>query len=296
MPAPTTILFRPTSTSTITTTGYSSTTHAFLPKLNSPKTVSSLQFPSSKFVSQYKRGWSPNTMSGSTPTCALGDNSIGDEAAAAAAFEHESLINEFRPNSTAEGLEATLNRLVGNWVFLFFFLSKWLVAALFGAVLICRHDAEALWAAIGSVLNTGLSTVLKRVLNQERPVSNLRSDPGMPSSHAQSIFFTVIFVVVSMLQWLGANGLAITLSGLALAFGSYLSWLRVSQHLHTISQVVVGAVLGSAFSILWFWSWDAIVLKAFISYLWVRIVIVLGATIFCVGFLIHVVQHWFVDQ
>lgn len=118
MPAPTTILFRPTST--ITTTGYSSTTHAFLPKLNSPKTVSSLQFPSSKFVSQYKRGWSPNTMSGSTPTCALGDNSIGDEAAAA--FEHESFINEFRPNSTAEGLEATLNRLVGNWVFLFFFL------------------------------------------------------------------------------------------------------------------------------------------------------------------------------
>ncbi|KAG5535929.1 hypothetical protein RHGRI_023641 [Rhododendron griersonianum] len=286
MSAPTTIhQFRPTST--ITTTGYSSsTTHAFLPKLNSPKTVSSLQFPSSKFVSQYKRGWSPNTMSGSTPTCALGDNSIGDEAAAAAAaFEHESFINEFRPNSTAEGLEATLNRL-----------SKWLVAALFGAVLICRHDAEALWAAIGSVLNTGLSTVLKRVLNQERPVSNLRSDPGMPSSHAQSIFFTVIFVVVSMLQWLGVNGLAITLSGLALAFGSYLSWLRVSQHLHTISQVVVGAVLGSAFSILWFWSWDAIVLKAFISYLWVRIVIVLGATIFCVGFLIHVVQHWFVDQ
>ncbi|XP_058179106.1 lipid phosphate phosphatase epsilon 1, chloroplastic isoform X1 [Rhododendron vialii] len=287
MSAATTILFRIRPTSTITTTGNSSTTHAFLPKLNSPKTVSSLQFPPSKsgeFVSQYKRGWSPNTMSGSTPTCALGDNSIGDEGAAAA-FEHESFINEFRPNSTAEGLEATLNRL-----------SKWIVAGLFGAVLICRHDAEALWAAIGSVLNTGLSTMLKRVLNQERPVSNLRSDPGMPSSHAQSIFFTVIFVVVSMLQWLGANGLAITLSGLALAFGSYLSWLRVSQQLHTISQVVVGAVLGSAFSILWFWSWDAIVLKAFISYLWVRIVVVLGATIFCVGFLIHVVQHWFKDR
>ncbi|KAI8542500.1 hypothetical protein RHMOL_Rhmol08G0142600 [Rhododendron molle] len=281
MSAPTTILFRPTST--ITTTSYSSTTHAFLPKLNSPETISSLQFPSSKFVSQYKRGWSQNTMSGSNPTCALGDNSIGDEAAAA--FEHESFINEFRPNSTAEGLEATLNRL-----------SKWLVAALFGAVLICRHDAEALWAAIGSVLNTGLSTILKRVLNQERPVSNLRSDPGMPSSHAQSIFFIVIFVVVSMFQWLGANGLAITLSGLALAFGSYLSWLRVSQHLHTISQVVVGAVLGSAFSILWFWSWDAIVLKAFISSLWVRIVVILGATMFCVGFLIHIVRHWVMDQ
>lgn len=71
------------------------------------------------------------------------------------------------------------------------------MAALFSAVIIWRHDAEALWALMGAVLNTGLSTVLKRVLNQERPVSNLRSDPGMPSSHAQSFFFNVIFVVVS---------------------------------------------------------------------------------------------------
>ena len=71
------------------------------------------------------------------------------------------------------------------------------MAILFGAVLLGRHDAEALWAAMGSVLNTVLSVALKRVLNQERPVANVRSDPGMPSSHAQSIFFTFSFVVLS---------------------------------------------------------------------------------------------------
>lgn len=75
--------------------------------------------------------------------------------------------------------------------------SKWLVAALFGVIFLWRHDAEALWAASGSVLNAGLSTVLKRILNQERPVSTIRSDPGMPSSHAQSIFFTVTFSIIS---------------------------------------------------------------------------------------------------
>ena len=71
------------------------------------------------------------------------------------------------------------------------------MAALFGAVLLCRHDAEALWAAMGSVFNAGLSTVLKKILNQERPVSHLRRDPGMPSSHAQSIFFNAIFAITS---------------------------------------------------------------------------------------------------
>ena len=74
------------------------------------------------------------------------------------------------------------------------------------------------------------------------------------------------------------------------------SWLRIYQQLHTISQVIVGAVLGSVFAYLWFWSWDAIVLKAFISYLWVRIVVILGAGAFCLGFLAHVIRHWIRDE
>lgn len=75
--------------------------------------------------------------------------------------------------------------------------SKWLIAVLFGVVLLWRHDAEAVWVAMGSVLNSALSVTLKRILNQERPTANLRSDPGMPSSHAQSIFFAVVFVILS---------------------------------------------------------------------------------------------------
>jgi hypothetical protein len=75
--------------------------------------------------------------------------------------------------------------------------SKWLVAALFGAVILWRHDAEAMWAVLGSIVNSILSVILKRIFNQERPDSTLRSDPGMPSSHGQSIFFTVVFAILS---------------------------------------------------------------------------------------------------
>ncbi|KAK3012361.1 hypothetical protein RJ639_013005 [Escallonia herrerae] len=130
------------------------------------------------------------------------------------AFEQEVLIDgspEFRPSDVATGLESKLNRL-----------SKWLVAALFSTVILWRHDAEALWAALGSVLNAGLSNTLKQIVNQERPVSTLGSGPGMPSSHAQSIFFAVVFAIISIVDWLGLNGLTITLTGLLLALGSYL--------------------------------------------------------------------------
>ena len=74
------------------------------------------------------------------------------------------------------------------------------------------------------------------------------------------------------------------------------TWLRVSQGLHTINQAVVGAAVGSIFSILWFWSWDAFVQKAFISSLWVRMVVVMGAAVFCLAFLVYVIGYWFNDD
>ncbi|XP_057529631.1 lipid phosphate phosphatase epsilon 2, chloroplastic isoform X2 [Amaranthus tricolor] len=200
-------------------------------------------------------------------------------------LEQETLVDgstKIHSNFVSSEIEAILNRS-----------SKWFVAILFGAVLLGRHDAEALWAAMGSVLNTVLSVALKRVLNQERPVANVRSDPGMPSSHAQSIFFTFSFVVLSMVEWLGWNEFTAIFAAVSLVFGSYLSWLRVTQKLHTIDQIVVGAVLGSCFSLAWFWSWDAVVSRAFNSQLWVQASIVLGAAICSLGFSLYVLLNWF---
>lgn len=71
------------------------------------------------------------------------------------------------------------------------------------------------------------------------------------------------------------------------------SWLRVAQKLHTIDQVVVGAVLGSCFSVAWLWSWDAVVSEAFNSYMWVQVSILLASAICCMGFLLYVILNWF---
>lgn len=195
-------------------------------------------------------------------------------------FEREDFVRG-SANFGAGGIEATLNQL-----------SKWIVSALFMALILWRHDAETMWAAVGVALNNTLSVALKFILNQERPISTLRADPGMPSSHAQSIFYAVAFANMSMVECYGINALTATLCGLVFVIGSYFSWLRVSQQFHTISQVLVGAVLGSTFSIFWYWSWNAFVLKAFVSYLWVRILIVLG----CIGYIIGFIVFCFVDS
>ncbi|KAK8962855.1 hypothetical protein KSP40_PGU013810 [Platanthera guangdongensis] len=173
--------------------------------------------------------------------------------------------------------------------------SKWLVASLFGFVILWKHDAEAMWAAMGAVVNAGLSTILKRILNQQRP-SAFRSGPGMPSTHAQSIFYAAVFAVASFTRLAGINVFTVGVGVITFLCGSYLSWLRVSQRLHTVNQVLVGAALGSACSLTWFWLWHSFVLQAFILSIWVRIFVILGSSSFCVAFLLYVLWNWLQDE
>ncbi|KAJ6678661.1 PALMITOYL-PROTEIN THIOESTERASE/DOLICHYLDIPHOSPHATASE 1 [Salix viminalis] len=268
-------------------------------KLSQAKPISFLPFPASKsdFFGSKNQALSRN-MTELVRMSTFRDSNGSDSDESTRLFQQEAVFdgpNEFQSGLLADGLEATLNRL-----------SKWLVAVLFGTVILWRHDAEAMWAVMGSIVNSILSVILKRIFNQERPDSTLRSDPGMPSSHGQSIFFTVVFAILSGVLCmsvfdlnecsLGANEFALILSAFILVFGTYLTWLRVSQGLHTISQVAVGAAVGSIFSIFWFWSWDSFVHKAFISSLSVRIIVVMGAAASCLGFLVYVIRDWFRDE
>lgn len=74
------------------------------------------------------------------------------------------------------------------------------------------------------------------------------------------------------------------------------SWLRVSQRLHTLNQVMVGAAVGSTFGALWFMLWHSLVQEAFASSVLVQIAVILGSTIFCVGFVMYMIRHWLKDE
>ncbi|KAJ4822952.1 hypothetical protein Tsubulata_000305 [Turnera subulata] len=256
------------------------------PRLNPSKPISFLSLSPSKSASfggfGHMRPPGSKAMTELVKTSAFRNNGTGEERASL--FEQEATVAGSSVIA-GEGLEAILNRL-----------SKWLVSGSFGAIILWRHDPASLWAAMGSVINAILSVTLKRILNQERPSAAPKADPGMPSNHAQSIFYIVTFAILSIVDSLGVDETSLILSALVLAIGSYFSWLRVSQRLHTVSQVAVGAVIGSAFSSLWYWTWSGVVLDAFSSYLWVRVTVVLGAIAFCAGFVLHVISDWLTDE
>ncbi|KAH0938020.1 hypothetical protein HID58_005481, partial [Brassica napus] len=114
----------------------------------------------------------------------------GDGSEQSGPVEQEASINgspEIRYEMvTGRGIEAIVNTL-----------SKWVVSILFASIILLRRDGTALWGIIGSVSNSALLVVLKRIINQARPATTSRTDPGMPSTHAQSISFIYVFDVLS---------------------------------------------------------------------------------------------------
>ncbi|XP_065858461.1 lipid phosphate phosphatase epsilon 2, chloroplastic-like [Euphorbia lathyris] len=187
----------------------------------------------------------------------------------------------FVDQGSSEDIQANINRM-----------SKWVVSAIFVGVLVWKNEAESLWIAMGSVINVIICATLKRLLNQERPDPSLKSDPGMPSSHAQSIFYILMSIILSVIEKFGISEATLSMTTVTLACGLYLSWLRVLEQFHTMRQVIVGGAVGSVYSAVWFWLWHSFVFKAFISFWWVRLFVISGAASFSFAFILYVIRYW----
>ncbi|KAL0692132.1 hypothetical protein Bca4012_059312 [Brassica carinata] len=203
----------------------------YLSPSSAPRSWSSIIFPLNR--RRFCSFSAPKTMADLVKTTHAWRDGDGDgEEERFQAFEQEAFMNNDLVSDAGGGINAVANRL-----------SKWVVAALFGSVLLLRHDGAALWAVIGSVSNSALSVALKRILNQERP-----------------------------------------------------TWLRVSQKLHTASQVVVGAIVGSLYSTLWYITWNSFVLQAFPSSFSVQVAVFTAAAASALGFAVYVLLNWFKDD
>jgi len=73
--------------------------------------------------------------------------------------------------------------------------TKWIVSASCIAALLLAEPGPAggrdavAWTLAGAVASAGTTRALKRALDHRRPAGAAKADPGMPSSHAQSLAF-----------------------------------------------------------------------------------------------------------
>jgi dolichyldiphosphatase len=103
---------------------------------------------------------------------------------------------------------------------------------------------------VGAAFATKL---LKRALNAARPPTARKADPGMPSSHAQSLFYLGTYVAIRVVQGAGGGSSTVRVAAaVALtAAAAALTALRVRLGYHTLPQVVAGAALGGVNAAAW---------------------------------------------
>jgi membrane-associated phospholipid phosphatase len=180
-------------------------------------------------------------------------------------------------NTPSDEMEASSSSLLSSssWMFRVYCAigatTSTVVSLTFFAFLAIQRDAFMVSFFIGSILNAISSKVLKRVVNQSRPLeeeeklndkdsrsssssssarsvpilssssSSKPSDNGMPSSHAMSLGFIGTFTALTVPWTVGPLFLYALISLI----------YRVQTKLHTWEQVVVGAVVGTMNGYLW---------------------------------------------
>jgi dolichyldiphosphatase len=104
-------------------------------------------------------------------------------------------------------------------------------------IIVDRHRKTSIKLLIGLILNETVNKIMKRLIAQPRPVSDLHTNGyGMPSAHAQFAAFTFIYLFKTKIQYL--VGLWTVLVAVS----------RVHLQYHTQLQVVIGIVVGSVLS------------------------------------------------
>ncbi|XP_074654900.1 dolichyldiphosphatase 1-like isoform X2 [Tubulanus polymorphus] len=131
----------------------------------------------------------------------------------------------------------------------------------FGTLILFRRDLHTISYLIGLLLNEVVNWILKHLIQEYRPLrqrETVFSEYGMPSSHAQFMWFYAVylsfFLIIRMHRnyhfvdelWKYAIGLVVY--GLACTVG----YSRIYLGYHSFSQVAVGALIGLTLGTIWF--------------------------------------------
>ena len=124
-------------------------------------------------------------------------------------------------------------------------------------LILATREAELVLLFAGQLACEGCNFALKRVIREHRPGRFAGLGYGMPSSHAQYMFFLAVAGSLFLARRFAAphsrRVRVLVLAGLWAAAG-LTAWSRVYLGYHSVRQVVVGAAVGAVLAGVWFGS------------------------------------------
>jgi len=123
------------------------------------------------------------------------------------------------------------------------------------SVLIHSYLTDFIVYLVAIVINGFLNRFLKKMIKGIRPnnpIKFLDSEEfknkkayGMPSGHSQNVFFSIVYLILTIYENIS---LYLPWIFICILIGILTLWERWIFHNHTISQLIVGAIIGSLFA------------------------------------------------
>ena len=107
---------------------------------------------------------------------------------------------------------------------------------------------------VGLIVSHLLAKVLKKIWKQPRPPGAFLTNHGMPSDHSMFMFFITTYVawVLAKTPFLRRSSFFLSVSSMFVV-SSTVGYSRLYLGVHTLEQVLVGALLGVVVGSVWFW-------------------------------------------
>ncbi|CAH1175746.1 unnamed protein product [Phaedon cochleariae] len=132
----------------------------------------------------------------------------------------------------------------------------------FLALILFRRDLHTITFFLGTLFSEAMNYILKHTICEARPLlrDTVHVEYGMPSSHAQFVWFFatyVIYFVFIKLHHMNNNTIIENLSKFLIISSSFLMAVlvcisRIYLEYHTLWQVLCGAIVGILFATIWF--------------------------------------------
>ncbi|XP_014216566.1 dolichyldiphosphatase 1 [Copidosoma floridanum] len=127
----------------------------------------------------------------------------------------------------------------------------------FVTLILFRRDLHTIVFFGGVVINELLNYVLKHIIQEPRPMrrDTLYSEHGMPSTHAQFMWFIAAYMtlfVIYRLHQISEKFWRILIVLACIASALLVTYSRIYLQYHTYSQVTYGAIIGAIVGIAWF--------------------------------------------
>lgn len=134
------------------------------------------------------------------------------------------------------------------------------IVVAYATLLVSRRELHVTFLLAGQLANVGLNAVLKASLNRPRPPTAERTDPGMPSDHAQFMFFWASYICLFLLvrvRFTERAGWRALLGGAVVLLAVLVAAARVYLGEHTGAQVAAGGGVGALTGAAWYALYEA---------------------------------------